>query len=79
MRLHITVDDELVHEIDDRAGPRGRSAYIVSALRQLLDDDRRWDGIEQALGAVEDGGHDWDDDPAAWVRDERFADPRRVG
>jgi len=26
-----------------------------------------------------DTGHDWDDDPAAWVRQQRRADPRRAG
>ncbi|MGO9355626.1 MAG: ribbon-helix-helix protein, CopG family, partial [Mycobacterium sp.] len=28
MRLHITVDDELVAELDQRAGRRQRSAFI---------------------------------------------------
>ena len=30
-------------------------------------------------GSIPDSGHDWDDDPAKWVHDQRRADPRRVG
>ena len=29
MRLHIALDDELVAELDRRAGPRQRSAFIA--------------------------------------------------
>lgn len=78
MRLHITVDDELVAELDQRAGRRRRSAFIAELIRRGLDDERRWDDIEAALGAIPDEGHEWDDDPAEWVRRQR-ADKRRVG
>jgi Arc/MetJ family transcription regulator len=79
MRLHISLPDELVAELDRRAGTRGRSAFIVGAIREALDDERRWELIESAIGSIPDTGHEWDDDPAAWVREQRFADPRRVG
>lgn len=78
MRLHITVDDELVAELDQRAGERRRSAFITELIRRGLDDERRWDDIEAALGTISDTGHEWDDDPAAWVRRGR-ADHRRAG
>jgi hypothetical protein len=78
MRLHITVDDELVAELDQRAGRRRRSAFIAELIRRGLDDERRWDDIEAALGAIPDEGHEWDDDPAEWVRRQR-ADQRRIG
>lgn len=78
MRLHINVDDALVAELDQRAGARRRSAFITELLRRGLEDERRWDDIEAALGAINDTGHDWDDDPAGWVRAGR-ADPRRTG
>ena len=79
MRLHIQLEDELVAELDDRAGPRRRSAFVAELIRRALDDERRWDDVEAALGSIPDGGHDWDDDPAAWVRDQRGGDPRRSG
>ena len=79
MRLHIALDAALVEEIDRRAGPRRRSAFIGELVQRGLDDERRWDDIEAALGGLSDSGHEWDDDPAAWVRRQRSADPRRTG
>ena len=79
MRLHISLEDELVAELDARVGRRRRSAFIASAIRGALDNERRWELIESAMGSIADVGHEWDDDPAAWVRAQRFADARRVG
>ena len=77
--MHIKLDEELVADLDRRAGPRGRSAFITLAIRRALEDEQRWDELEQALGTLPDSGHDWDADPAAWVRQQRFADDGRVG
>jgi hypothetical protein len=77
--MHINLDDSLVAELDRRVGPRRRSAFIAAAIRHALDDERRWELIESAFGSIPDTGHDWDEDPAAWVRAQRFADERRVG
>jgi hypothetical protein len=79
MRLHITLDDELVRELDRRAGSRGRSAFIAGAIARALDDARRWELIESAIGSIPDTGHDWDADPAAWVSAQRRVDAARVG
>ena len=79
MRLHIQLDDELVAELDRRAGRRRRSAFIAALISRGLDDERRWDDIETALGGIADSGHDWDDDPSEWVRSQRRADTRRAG
>jgi metal-responsive CopG/Arc/MetJ family transcriptional regulator len=79
MRLHISLDDELVAELDRRVGSRGRSAFITETLRRALDDQRRWEDIEAGLGALADTGHEWDADPAAWVHAQRRSDPKRVG
>ncbi|MEX0993544.1 MAG: hypothetical protein WDZ37_06070 [Solirubrobacterales bacterium] len=79
MRLHITLADQVVHDLDRRVGPRGRSGFIARAVQQALDDERRWEKIEQAIGSVPDHGHEWDDDPAAWVRAQRRGAERRVG
>ncbi|HCO03502.1 MAG TPA: hypothetical protein DIT48_09130 [Actinobacteria bacterium] len=79
MRVHISLDDALIAELDRRVGSRQRSAFIAEAVRRVLDDHRRWDEIEAALGAIAKEGHDWDSDPGAWVRAQRTGDSRRVG
>jgi hypothetical protein len=79
MRLHISLEDELVAELDRRVGKRRRSAFIARVLRRTLDDERRWDEILASIGAIDDEGHEWDEDPAGWVRAQRRGDPRRVG
>jgi len=79
MRLHVTLDDDLVARLDRRVGERRRSRFIAAAVEQALDDEERWDLIEGAIGSIADTGHDWDADAAAWVRDQRRSDERRVG
>lgn len=79
MRLHITLRDELVRQLDGRVGLRRRSAFITRAVEQALEDERRWDLIEASLGSIPDEGHDWDADPASWVQAQRRSDQRRVG
>jgi len=79
MRLHIHLDDELVVALDRRAGPRGRSALIAELIRRGLDDECRWDDIEASLGTISDTGHEWDEDPAGWVRAQRGSDSWRSG
>ncbi|MGH9171631.1 MAG: hypothetical protein ACRD0Z_12270 [Acidimicrobiales bacterium] len=79
MRLHIALDDELVEQLDQRVGPRRRSAFIAELIHRGLDDEQRWDDIEASLGSLADRGHEWDADPAAWVRAQRRGDDRRAG
>lgn len=71
MRLHISLDDSLVAELDGRVGPRDRSRFIEDAVRRALNEARRADALESALGSIPDTGHEWDDNPAAWVRQQR--------
>ncbi|HXP28421.1 MAG TPA: hypothetical protein VN804_01580 [Solirubrobacteraceae bacterium] len=79
MRLHISLEDDLVQQLDRRVGRRRRSSFISETVRRALDDERRWDDIEAGLGALADQEHEWDDDPAAWVKAQRSGDPNRVG
>jgi metal-responsive CopG/Arc/MetJ family transcriptional regulator len=79
MRLHISLDDELVRRLDERVGRRRRSTFIAATVRMALEDERRWDDIEAGLGALAGQEHEWDDDPAAWVTAQRHGDPARVG
>ena len=76
MRLHITLDDDLVADLDQRVKARARSPFIAEAVRRALDDVRRRESINAAIGSVADGGHDWDDDPAGYIHAARRADAR---
>ncbi len=79
MRLHITLDDDAVAALDRRVGPRQRSAFITAAILTALGDEQRWDNLAASVGALADAPtHDWDRDPAGWVRAQR-AEPRRTG
>lgn len=78
MRIHVLLDDDLVAQIDRRAGARKRSDFIARLLRDAIDDENRWDEIEAGLGVLTDGEHEWDADAAAWVRSQRH-DKRRAG
>jgi metal-responsive CopG/Arc/MetJ family transcriptional regulator len=79
MRLHITLQDDLVRELDRRIGARRRSGFIARAVEAALDDERRWELIESSFGSIGAESHAWDDDPASWVREQRRVDERRVG
>jgi metal-responsive CopG/Arc/MetJ family transcriptional regulator len=79
MRLHIRLDNDLVAQLDRRVGRRQRSAFIAETVRRALEDERRWEDIEAALGSLVDSGHDWDSDPAEWVRSARHGEGARVG
>ena len=78
MRIHITLEDELVHDLDRRVGTRGRSSFIAQTVRQALEDQHRWELIESSLGSISEN-HEWDTDPAEWVRQQRRIDDKRVG
>lgn len=71
MRLHIRIDDGLIARVDQVAGPRARSEFVRNAVRAALENHRRWDLIERAAGTLSAGRHEWDADPAEWVRLQR--------
>ena len=79
MRMHLELDDGVVAEIDTIAGPRRRSAFVRDAVLAAVDLHRRAGRLRQAAGILRDGGHEWDDDPVAWVRRQRTGDSQRVG
>lgn len=79
MRVHISLDDELVKQLDRRVGVRRRSAFVSATVRRALEDEQRWEDIEAGLGALSGSEHEWDRDPAGWVAAQRSGDPSRVG
>ena len=50
MRVHVYLEDDLVHELDEFIGSRERSAFIADAVRAALDSRRRWAKIWSAVG-----------------------------
>jgi metal-responsive CopG/Arc/MetJ family transcriptional regulator len=77
--MHISLDDDLVAQLDRRVGARRRSAFISATVRRALEDEQRWEDIEAGLGALADSDHEWDGNTAAWVSAGRSGDPTRVG
>ncbi len=77
--MHIELDDDMVDKIDRVAGPRGRSKFVREAIESALRWTNDWEAFERAFGSIPDQGHEWDEDPAAWVHRQRFSDPRQVG
>lgn len=71
MRIRLNLDDDLIAELDARVGRRQRSRFIAATIRNVLEDQRRWDDVVAGLGALEDSEHAWDVDPAGWVRNQR--------
>jgi metal-responsive CopG/Arc/MetJ family transcriptional regulator len=54
MRIHINLDDELVRELDEVAGARGRSRLIRDAVQQEVARRRRIRALEEAAGSIPD-------------------------
>ncbi len=79
MRMHIELDDELASKVDALAGHRGRSAFVRTAIERAIRTELRWEQLETAAGSIADDGHEWDTDPAEWVRTQRRGDSRRGG
>jgi Arc/MetJ family transcription regulator len=79
MRMHIELDDDLIAEVDELAGPRGRSTFVRNAVRTAVAQHIRRSRLQAAAGAIADEGHEWDADPATWVRQQRHGDARRGG
>lgn len=79
MRMHIELDDDLVAQVDGLAGPRGRSNFVRVAIERAVKAERQRQALESAAGALSDSEHEWDEDLASWVREQRRGDSRRVG
>ncbi|HET6997544.1 MAG TPA: hypothetical protein VFI03_03060 [Solirubrobacterales bacterium] len=54
MRLHINIDDSLAKDIDEIAGPRGRSRYIRDAIEAKVEVDRRVAARRRLVGMAPD-------------------------
>lgn len=78
--MHIELDDEIVRQVDQLAGPRERTAFVRNAILRALDEAHRSQSLRAAAGSLAEApAHDWDNDAAAWVHEARRGDPRRAG
>jgi len=54
MRSHITIDEEIVQQVDEIAGKRGRSAFIRDAVVKEAERRRKTQSFWSAVGSVPD-------------------------
>jgi predicted transcriptional regulator len=74
MRVHITLADDLVREIDEIAGKGKRSEYIAEAVSTAVRRARQRRAIEEGAGMLSDEDYPYWSTPekiADWLRDLR--------
>lgn len=72
-RTNLTLPEELLREVDEIAGPRGRSRYVADAVAARVKRDRLRRAIDAAAGSlVPKGGRPMTrDEVSAWVEELR--------
>jgi len=72
-RTNLTLPEELLRQVDEIAGPRGRSRYVADAVAQRVKRDRLRRAIEDSYGSlVPKGGRPMTrEDVSAWAREQR--------
>ena len=51
-RTNVTLPEELLRQVDELAGPRGRSRYVADAVARQVRRDRLRRAIEETAGAM---------------------------
>ena len=77
MRTHVVMPRKLVEEVDAKVGPRGRSQYVVEAVREKLDRERRLALFDEMAGTLKDvnvPGWETSESASQWVRELRSND-----
>ena len=72
-RTNLTLPEELLRQVDEIAGPRGRSRYVADAVAQRVKRDRLMRAIEESAGSlVPAGGRPMTrEEVSAWVEELR--------
>ena len=77
-RTHIVIPDQLVSQIDEIVGKRGRSGFLVQAAEKELQRLRQINALEGAAGAWHDKVHpELKEGSSAWVKKLRQENERR--
>jgi hypothetical protein len=78
-RTHIVIPDQLVNQIDEVVGKRGRSGFLVQAAEKELQRLRQIKALEIAAGAWSDKDHpELKNGSSSWVKKMRQENERRV-
>lgn len=69
-RTNLTLPEELLRQVDEIAGPRGRSRYVADAVAQRVKRDRLLQAVDASFGSlVPKGGRPMTRrEVSAWVR-----------
>ena len=71
-RTNLTLPEELLREVDELAGPRGRSRYVAEAVAQRVKRDRLGKAIRETAGVLAGTPYAMTpDEVLAWVQDLR--------
>jgi hypothetical protein len=74
MRTHIVIPDEMIKEIDEFVGPRGRSEFFAAAAEAQLRRLRLVRAINKVAGSLKDAdipGWETPESSVAWVMRQR--------
>jgi metal-responsive CopG/Arc/MetJ family transcriptional regulator len=55
-RTNLTLPEDLLRQVDELAGPRGRSRYVAEAVSQRLRRDRLRRAIDESAGTLRTRG-----------------------
>ena len=81
MRTHVVLPEDLVKSVGALAGKGKRSQFIEEAIREKLRIDNLLAALEATAGAFSASDHPHWDTPekvAAWVRESRRQDDKRI-
>ena len=71
-RTNVTIPAELLRQVDELAGPRGRSAFVADAIEARVKRERLRQALDRVQGIYIGTSFEMDDAAAyRWVRDLR--------
>lgn len=78
-RTHIVIPNQLVSQIDEVVGKRGRSGFLVQAAEKELQRLRQIKALEMAAGSWSDKDHpELKEGSSIWVKTLRHENERRL-
>jgi metal-responsive CopG/Arc/MetJ family transcriptional regulator len=67
-RTNLTLPEQLLAEVDEIAGPRGRSRYVAEAVAQRLRRDRLRRAVDVSAGILRGTRHEMNrEQVTAWI------------